>query len=293
MPWEDGPAWTLVRYPIPVRDSAEAQTVGPAFAPSTRRPELKDRQGAAGVVLSHITWNLQEEGLFSTITVSAFVDTTGAVVDVVTLESSRSRKLDEAVERGVWEFEFTPALNRGRRVPAWTSLPIHIETIRRRHIETIPRRHIKRSPPEFILGPRHDPVAEATLMAPDSLDAPPDLIRPDEARERLSRAYLDSGPAEDLGLIVTLEVGRDGLVRTRLTSYRVGGAEWYQSTVAAIYSELKRLRFRPGVVAGEPQATTFSAWLVFSRYLGLAPSLPSSNPCPSPPAAVRERIPCC
>jgi TonB family protein len=274
MPWEKGPAWTLVHYPIAWQNSAEDKTARPAFTPFTTCPELKNRRQVQEELVRGYPSHLRDAGVGGKTTLWAFIDTTGAVVDLVAQQSSGSRELDEAAERLAWKLEFTPALNRGRRVPVWVSIPV-VFTVSGGWVSEQP-------PPEFILGPRHDPVAEATLKVPDELDALPDLVRPDEARERLSRAYLDSGPAEDLGLLVTLHVGRDGGVQPGPYSYRVGGAERYESTIAAIYSELERLRFRPGMLAGEPHATTFSAWLVFSRYLGLAPSLPSSSFVPVP-----------
>jgi TonB family protein len=275
LPWEEGPGWTLVRYPIPSRDSVETEAVRPVFTPYTVRPEIKNRRRARDVVMRHYPGHLRDAKVSGRTTVSVFIDTTGAVTNVVTSQTSGSRELDESAERAVMEFEFTPALNRGRLVPVWVNLPISFEVTGGRASEPPPR--------EFTLGPRHDLVAEAALMDPDELDALPELILPDKVRERLTGLYLDSSPAEDLGLVVTLQVGPDGAVQTRRITERLGGAAGDESTVIALFTELSRLRFRPGMVDGEPLRTTISVRLVFSRVVGLAPSPPRFGAAPPVP----------
>jgi TonB family protein len=267
LPWDEGPGWARVECPVRLPRSA-------VFTPYTRVPRVKNPGGARRIVERYHPEELRHLGVGGEVTTWVFVDTTGVVKNALIQSSSGNRELDEAAERAVYEIEFTPALNRGRRVPVWVAFPIVFEGT--------PARASQPPPREFVLGPGYGPVAEATLESPGELEALPELICPDETRERLSRLYLDSDPAEDLGLVVTLQVGADGVVQTRRITERLGGATRYESAVTAIYSELGRLRFRPGVVSGEPTRTSFSVRLVFSPDIGLAPSPRLSRTSPMP-----------
>ena len=71
---------------------------------------------------------LRAEGIGGTVQVWFFVTEENQVIRTLVNESSRHRELDNAAIRVADLIEFTPALNRDRRVPVWISLPITFTT---------------------------------------------------------------------------------------------------------------------------------------------------------------------
>jgi TonB family protein len=108
---------------------SDASRIGdrPVFTPYTVKPEIKNRQRAAEVVLQHYPKILQDAGIGGTVYVWLFIDTEGRVQNAQVQESSGNVTLDEAALAAVQEFEFTPALNMDKRVPVWVAFPIVFE----------------------------------------------------------------------------------------------------------------------------------------------------------------------
>jgi protein TonB len=67
---------------------------------------------------------LRDAGIGGRVIVHFFIDENGAVQNAVLAESSGHRALDEVALRIAPIIEFTPALNRDRRVPVWIRLPV-------------------------------------------------------------------------------------------------------------------------------------------------------------------------
>ncbi len=88
LPWEEGPGWALVGYPVPQRDSVPPDTAGPEPTGRTTKPDIKNRRRALNVIKRHYPSHLQDAGVGGTTYVWLFVDSTGAVADVQTQESS-------------------------------------------------------------------------------------------------------------------------------------------------------------------------------------------------------------
>jgi protein TonB len=96
----------------------------PVFTPYTVKPEIKDRRRAVRIVERYYPKLLKEAGIGGTVNVWVFIDTEGRVKNAVVQASSGNKALDEAALKAAREFEFTPALNRDKRVPVWVAIPI-------------------------------------------------------------------------------------------------------------------------------------------------------------------------
>jgi TonB family protein len=72
--------------------------------------------------------HLRDAGIGGTVHVWFFVDEEGRVQRILVSESSGQRGLDDAVIQVANTIEFTPALNRDRRMPVWVSLPVTFTT---------------------------------------------------------------------------------------------------------------------------------------------------------------------
>ncbi len=96
----------------------------PVFTPYTVKPEIKDRRKAIRIVERYYPKLLKEAGIGGKVNVWVFIDTKGRVKNAVVQKSSGNKALDDAALKAAKEFEFTPALNRDKRVPVWVAIPI-------------------------------------------------------------------------------------------------------------------------------------------------------------------------
>ena len=71
---------------------------------------------------------LRDAGIGGTVEVWFQIDEEGAVRQTLVKTSSGHAALDEAALKVADVIEFTPALNRDKRVPVWISLPITFKT---------------------------------------------------------------------------------------------------------------------------------------------------------------------
>jgi protein TonB len=97
------------------------------FTPYTVRPELKDPGEALRIVERKYPPLLKAAGVGGSVTVLAYIDTLGHVLDVETAVSSGHAALDQAALEAVKLFRFTPALNRDRKVAVWVQQKIVFE----------------------------------------------------------------------------------------------------------------------------------------------------------------------
>ncbi len=96
----------------------------PVFTPFTVRPEIKDRRKALRIVERAYPRLLRDAGIGGTVNVWVFIDTRGIVKNAQVQKSSGNRALDDAALAAAKKFEFTPALNRDKRVAVWVAIPI-------------------------------------------------------------------------------------------------------------------------------------------------------------------------
>lgn len=99
-----------------------------SFVPYTVKPELRNPAAALTIVEDAYPDILKRAGVGGTVRVRARVDTLGRVVDAEILSGSGVPLLDEAALMAVRRFEFTPALNRDRKVSVWVSQSIVFRT---------------------------------------------------------------------------------------------------------------------------------------------------------------------
>lgn len=273
--------WLRVGVPLATlgwaRDAAWAPGAGPEFTPFEKRPELKSPAAAKRAIVRAYPEALRRAGYGGSVTLWAFVDTTGKVTNVRVASSSGHPLLDEAAESVMWDVEFHPATNKGWKVPVWIQQQITF-SVRpgRKDVPTDYRR-----PDRFALGSAAHPVVEATTASPyfyleeqrgrEGPD-PPELIRPDSVEAALNRLFLEAGARADLGVDVELTVDVEGLVRdVRLVAILPEGAG--DSTLAyRIVDRVRDLRLRPTLVSGNRKPLPITARFIFVPGLGLAPS---------------------
>jgi protein TonB len=71
---------------------------------------------------------LRDAGIGGTVDIWFFIDEEGKVVNTVVDKSSGHKALDDAAVKVADIIQFSPALNRDKRVPVWISLPITFTT---------------------------------------------------------------------------------------------------------------------------------------------------------------------
>jgi TonB family protein len=107
--------------------SADLSTV-PTFTPFTVRPDIKNRTAIARALEEEYPPLLRDAGIGGTVQVWFFINDQGTVEKTMVNESSEHRALDDAALAVARQIQFTPALNRDKRVPVWISLPITFTT---------------------------------------------------------------------------------------------------------------------------------------------------------------------
>jgi protein TonB len=121
--WEANPVEQL-----PLPPGEEGEWVGASdLVPFTVAPKLRDPAHAARIVEQHYPPLLKDAGAGGSVVVEAFVDTLGRVQDVRLSRSSGVRSLDRAALQAVRLLEFTPALNRDKKVAVWIEQRITFE----------------------------------------------------------------------------------------------------------------------------------------------------------------------
>jgi protein TonB len=124
--FEDNPVEALP--PPPTQTTTTDISAAPTFTPFTVQPDIRNRDELARAMEREYPPLLRDAGIGGTVIVHFFIDEEGVVRNSVLAESSGHRALDEAALRIAPIIEFTPALNRDRRVPVWIRLPITFQT---------------------------------------------------------------------------------------------------------------------------------------------------------------------
>jgi len=99
-------------------------SAAPVFTPYTKKPDYNNAADVRRAMEREYPPLLRDAGIGGTAIVWFFIDEKGVVRNQTIQTSSGSEVLDEAALRVAPVFEFTPAENRGRPVPAWVQLPI-------------------------------------------------------------------------------------------------------------------------------------------------------------------------
>jgi protein TonB len=124
--FEDNPVEDLPPPPEEVATTDIA--AAPTFTPFTVRPDIKNRAEVSRALEREYPPLLRDAGIGGTVQVWFFIDEEGRVQRTQVNESSGHKALDDAALLVADVIEFTPALNRDKRVPVWISLPITFTT---------------------------------------------------------------------------------------------------------------------------------------------------------------------
>ncbi|HEX6590075.1 MAG TPA: energy transducer TonB [Longimicrobiales bacterium] len=96
----------------------------PRLTPMTVRPTIRNRDDVMRALQRLYPALLRDAGIGGTVVLWIRVDEQGRVVDTRVHESSGQPALDEAALRVGEVIQFTPAMNRERRIPVWIHWPI-------------------------------------------------------------------------------------------------------------------------------------------------------------------------
>lgn len=122
--FESNPVEELPPPPTLAETTTTDLAAAPTFTPYTVRPDMKNREEVREALVREYPSLLRDAGLGGTVQVWFFIDEDGKVVRTLVHESSGYPGLDEAALKVADIVQFTPALNRDKRVPVWISLPI-------------------------------------------------------------------------------------------------------------------------------------------------------------------------
>ncbi|HET9440073.1 MAG TPA: TonB family protein [Longimicrobiales bacterium] len=100
----------------------------PAFTPHTVKPELKNRADVQRVLADAYPAILRERNVGGMVRLWVLIDTAGKVIRSELNQSSGNPMLDRAAVRVADAMQFTPALNRDRKVSVWIQLPVNFRT---------------------------------------------------------------------------------------------------------------------------------------------------------------------
>jgi protein TonB len=123
--FRDNPVEDLPPPPETITTTNIADT--PTFTPHTVRPGIKNRDELTRALEREYPALLRDAGIGGTVDVWFFIDEEGNVVRTLINQSSGHKALDDAALEVANVIEFTPALNRDKRVAVWISLGIKFE----------------------------------------------------------------------------------------------------------------------------------------------------------------------
>jgi periplasmic protein TonB len=113
--------------PAPPTSSAQSEDISkaPMFTPMTVRPQILNRTEVQRALVRFYPSLLRDSGIGGVVNVWFYIDETGKVVKYQVQESSGYEALDDAALKVADLMEFSPAMNRDKKVPVWVSLPIN------------------------------------------------------------------------------------------------------------------------------------------------------------------------
>ena len=123
--FEDNPVDEL---PPPPEATETDLSASPTFTPFTVRPDLKNTNEVRRALEREYPPLLRDAGIGGQVNVWFFIDEDGRVIRTQVQKSSGHKALDDAALKVADLMEFTPALNRDKRVKVWVAFPITITT---------------------------------------------------------------------------------------------------------------------------------------------------------------------
>jgi protein TonB len=96
----------------------------PTFTPMTVRPSVKNKAAVERAMMREYPPLLRDAGIGGTVQVHFYIDEEGQVVNTLVNTSSGYEAMDDAALKVANIIEFTPALNRDKKVAVWISMPI-------------------------------------------------------------------------------------------------------------------------------------------------------------------------
>jgi len=120
--FEDNPIENLP--PPPTASANEDISAAPRFTPFTVRPELRNRSEIARALERNYPPLLRDAGIGGETLVWFFIDENGRVQNTRINKSSGYDALDQAALTVASQMQFSPALNRDKKVPVWVAIPI-------------------------------------------------------------------------------------------------------------------------------------------------------------------------
>ncbi len=120
--FEDNPIENLP--PPPTATANEDIASAPRFTPFTVRPELRNRADIARALERNYPPLLRDAGIGGETLVWFFIDENGRVQKTQINKSSGYDALDQAALTVAEQMQFSPALNRDKKVPVWVAIPI-------------------------------------------------------------------------------------------------------------------------------------------------------------------------
>lgn len=120
--FEDNPIENLP--PPPTASANEDLSAAPRFTPFTVRPELRNRAEIARALERNYPPLLRDAGIGGETRVWFFIDENGRVQKTQINKSSGYEALDKAALTVAEQMQFSPALNRDKKVPVWVAIPI-------------------------------------------------------------------------------------------------------------------------------------------------------------------------
>lgn len=126
------PVTTIEEYlntplPAPRAQSAVDLTNAPHFTPVEVAPEVRNRDEFRRLLQAAYPAMLRDARIGGEVRLHFFINAEGVVETALVAVSSGQSQLDEAALQVAPRIEFTPALNRGERVPVWVEISILFE----------------------------------------------------------------------------------------------------------------------------------------------------------------------
>ena len=120
--FEDNPVENLPPPP----DASGDTDIGaaPTFTPYTVAPDIINRGEVQRAMEREYPPLLRDAGIGGQANIWFFIDENGRVQDTRIQQSSGHDQLDQAALRVANIMQFTPALNRDKKVPVWVAIPI-------------------------------------------------------------------------------------------------------------------------------------------------------------------------
>ena len=255
--------------PLEPKTSEELQSA-PTFTPYTVRPDIKNRETVARTLEREYPPLLKDAGIGGTAHVWFFIDEDGRVVRTQVNRSTGHKALDDAAMRVASIIEFTPALNREKRVPVWISLPITFAVGEGEAVERSPR------PPTPVVRADQEraelpPPPGAQNRSPEELAAAPTFtpytVRPDITnRNDVARALQDSYPSalRDAGIGGTAQIWFFIDETGKVQRLQINQSAGHEELDAAALKVAALIEFTPALKDDQPVPVWISLPITFT-----------------------------